>query len=715
MALIRTVIPDLVGGATRQPDTVRFTNQMEEVDNVHLHFSVGLEKRRGSNFVANITDPTGDLFLHWVERSATQRYLFIIRNDASTPLIIYKVSDSSATLCTVNYDATSPPPDLLGPAIKSYLTANFTRESLRAVSFDDTTLIVNTTVTVAMSTATQSYLYPAGTGTAVDVTGNAHNKPSWEDFDLPPTATGEFWYAKDDALGHPSGWYKSISTSFQPWYERVRTPMANSQFDFATMPIRIVQTNDTTFQVKQCDWKPRYSGDGLTNPPPSFAGKTITDIALHRNRLWVAAGESIVSSQAGDYFNFWLNSYVQLIDSDPIEVQLGSAQVSKINYIQPYNKALVVFTNGNQQFEVRAREALTPTTVSIVPSTAYTSPDKARPIIVGSQLYWGSNKGAYTQVYEYISDDAAAQSTATDVTAHIDSYIPQNISYMTATSSGDILVSGIYNTNYMYVDFMYWQGDRKLQNSWCKWYPADSGTILSAKFYGDTLFTVHRSDGLLRINRNITRFIDNFPSYSPRIDSKRQETGIWTKGLGTTAWVTEWNSQIDAIFCGSEWTTKEGVWFIPESVTDNLDGTCTIIANGDWSDHPVWIGCNFMANLELSRQYVRDKNEVPYVGTMQLRNASVYHRNTGYFEFQIDPDTTPASTRILTYTGKTVGSTFLASQNSLSDNEVDTFKIMGSSNGVILNIKSEHPAPMNITAIEFATNFVEKKTSPADR
>lgn len=702
MALVRIALPDLVGGTTRQPDTLRFQNQVQEADNVFLHFSVGAEKRRGSQYVKNLTDPTGNLHIHWHERSASQRYLFIFKQDGTTPLYIYKVD---GTPCTITYDAG------VAADLKSYL--NTAPTNIRAVSFDDTTIVANTNVTVATDSATQTYNFG---GTPVQNNGNANNRDSWDEFDLPPAATNVYYYARQDASGQPRGWYKSISTSAQPWYERVRTPMAHSQFTFNTMPIRIVQTGDTTFEVKQCVWKPRLSGDGATNPPASFVGKKINDIALHRNRLWIAAGENVVGSQAGDYFNFWLNSFGNIVDSDPIDVQLGSAQVSKINFIQPYNKALVIFTNGGQQFELRAREALTPTTVAIVASTAYTSPEGARPIIVGSGLYWVANKGAYSQMYEYISDDAAAQSTAMDVTAHIDAYISKDIKWMTASGSGDMLIVGDGTTNTMWACFMYWQGERKLQNSWCKWIPADDGFVLSARMFGDEVYSLHRSDGFLRINKMQTRFIDNFPSYLPRLDSARQETGIWTKGLGTTQWVVDWNSNIDAIFCGSEWSgTKEGVWLIPDDVIDNGNGTCNVIANGDWSAFPVWIGCNYNMNIELSRQYVRDANQVPRIGNLQLRNCSVYHRNTGYFQFVVDPDVTPSATRYLTYTGKTIGSSFLASINSISDNEVETFKVMSSASAVDVSIQSNHPAPCNITAIEFNSNFVEMKTSPADR
>ena len=704
MTMVRTIIPDMVGGVSRQPHTVRFRNQMQECTNTFIHLSTGLEKRQGSDFVANITDPTGDVKIHWVDRSVTERFIFIFKQDGTTPLYIYTVD---GTACSITYDAGTI------TELKAYL--NTAPANIRAVSFDDTTIVLNRSTTTAVSASTTSYLYPASTGTEVDVSSNPHNKLSWEEFDLPPTATGEYWYARDDALGHPAGYYISLSTTTQPWYERVQTPYAQSAYDPDTMPIRIVQTGATTFTVEQIPWKPRYSGDSITNAPASFVGKTISDICIHRNRLWMSAGENVVGSQIGDYYNFWNDTYTQISDTDVIDVRIGSSQVSTIEYLVPFNKAIVIFTDGNQQFEIRSREALTPSNVAVIASTAYTSPKLAKPIIVGSQLYWCANKGAYTQVYEYISDDAAVQSVATDVAAHVDGYINKDMIYMSASSASDlgIMVDGASNS--IYALFMYWQGERKLQNAWCKFVPADSGTVLSAHIFQDLIYTLHRSDSVLRINKIETRYSDAYPSYKPRIDSQRTVTGVWDKPTKTTTFTTPVNTRINAVFLGSDWGVQEGVWIEPTSVT-TVGSDSVVVVSGDWTDYDCIVGCNYESKVELSTQYVRDQNEVPYVGTLQLKNASLYHRNTGYFEFQIDPDTTPSSTRILKYTGKTVGSSFIASQNSLSDfNSKETFKVMGSSDGVVLSIVSSQPSPMNITNIEFNTNFVQYKTSPADR
>lgn len=729
MALVRTIVPDLIGGVSKQPDVQRFVNQFEEVDNAFLHFNRGFEKRAGSDFIKNLIDPTGTLKIHWVERSATQRYFFIFRENTTTPLQIYKID---GTLCTLTYQSGTGIED----AIKTYL-GNTAPSNLRIVSFDDTTIVANTTITTAAENTTETYRYPtASTNAADDVINknNTHNEPDWTGFDLPPAAINEFWYARSDAPGNPQGHYKSVSTTAQPWYNRIRTPWAYSTLDASTMPIKIVQTGDTTFTIERITWNPRLSGDGLTNPLPSFIGRKISDIAIHRNRLWIAAGEKVVGSCVGQYYNFWANTFHQIVDSDPIDIQLGSSQVSTIRHLIPFQKSLVVFTTGNQQYEIKAREALTPTTVSVVPATAYASPDKAKPIIVGSNLYWITNKGSYSQMFEYMSDSVDSQALANDMTAHCDTYISPDMAFLSASSSSDMIIAGDGLTNEMYVNFMFYQGEKKLQNAWCKFTLGDNGDdgkILSANFFGDTIYIVQRvTEGAtvdkptyLRLTKIECRTLDEYPSYLPRIDAKQSVAGAWNKGEQSTWWndiprVLETN----VIFFGSEWNghteDREGYWIVPDEIVDNENDppTMNVRVDGKYDEFNVWMGVNYETNCQISRQYVRDgRTQMPMVGTLTLKNMSVCHRDTGYYEIHIDPKITPQAVRVVQYVPKTIGSTLILGENKVSDNQIETFKVMSSANNVTINIKSNQPPPLNINAIEFATNFVERKTSPADR
>ncbi len=702
----RIVVPDLNGGVSRQPDGQRFPNQVEEATNVNLHLSTGLEKRAGSVAIAQYTLDIAEAKVHWINRSPTERYILTYREDATTPITI---RDIAGGLCTLTW---------FGDA-KAYV--NTAPGNLRMITVDDTTIIVNTTIATALDADTETYQFG---GTDVQNNGNAHNKESWEEFDLPPTATSEYWYAKNDALGHGTGWYQSVSTTTQPWYNRVRTPMAGSIFDVAgpnTMPIRIVQTGPDTFEGRVIDWNPRMSGDSSTNPGPSFIGKKITDLAIHRNRLWFSAGENVCASASGEFYNFWLESYDNVVDSDPIDVKLSSSEVTKISWMTAFQRALVVYTESGQQYEIRAQEAMTPTTVQITASTAYTSP-VSRPITIGSQLYWAANKGPWSQVYEYLTDEQTAQSVAVDVLSHVEGYVPSGIVEMKASSSNDMLFLRTGN-NEIFVNYMFWQGQKKIQASWAKWTLPTGDLIIGFHVFDDKLYLVSR-DGI--VTRTLISYIplrnsddlsdpDNL-KYTPRLDKSRYVNGSWNPTTKQTTFILPMYIQgVNSIVLGEEWDDQQGLRYTPVSSTpDAGTGNTTVIVNGNLTASLVIAGILYNMDVQLSRQYVRDQNGVQAYGTLQLKQLTVHHRNTGYFELVIDPHTKPSSDRTYKYTGKQLGSVgFITNTNVLSDRDSQNFKIMHSSNGVDLYLRSNTPSPCNLTGLEFAADFIVTKRSAA--
>ena len=140
-----------------------------------LHLAQGLEKRPGFEMVKDLTNISGDLYVHWINRSTTERYAIIFKNDATTPVTIYRID---GTACTINW---------IDAAAKTYATAAVS--NLRMITVDDTTILVNSSITTALSASTSP-----GYAT-VDQNGNANNRDSWELFDLPPAGVGVFYYA----------------------------------------------------------------------------------------------------------------------------------------------------------------------------------------------------------------------------------------------------------------------------------------------------------------------------------------------------------------------------------------------------------------------------------------------------------------------------------------------------------------------------------------
>ena len=52
-------------------------------------------------------------------------------------------------------------------------------------------------------------------------------------------------------------------------------------------------------------WSSRKAGDDTSNPFPSFTGGKINDICFHKNRFGILSDENIIFSVAGNFYNFF--------------------------------------------------------------------------------------------------------------------------------------------------------------------------------------------------------------------------------------------------------------------------------------------------------------------------------------------------------------------------------------------------------------------------
>jgi hypothetical protein len=99
----------------------------------------------------------------------------------------------------------------------------------------------------------------------------------------------------DDNTGGTPTWKESVAAGLE------------THFDPTTMPHQLVKQPDGSFVFQQAEWLSREAGDDETNPFPSFVGKTLNDIFLHRNRLGLLADENVIFSEAGEYYNYFAN------------------------------------------------------------------------------------------------------------------------------------------------------------------------------------------------------------------------------------------------------------------------------------------------------------------------------------------------------------------------------------------------------------------------
>ncbi len=205
----------------------------------------------------------------------------------------------------------------------------------------------------------------------------------------------------------------------------------------------------------------------------------------------------MVSTRAGDTFNFWRTSAAALLDDDPIDTAVTSDKVSVINFGLPWLGSLFAYSD-NAQFNLTADPILTPKTISVASASEFANSDVCPPITVGTYTYFPVKQGEFTSFQEYfLSDNVNGLYDAEAITNHVPAYVPANTFRLIASSALDSMIALTEDSpNELFIYKWYWQGNEKLQSSWSRWRIEEDSTILWAEFIDSTLhLTVLYGDG----------------------------------------------------------------------------------------------------------------------------------------------------------------------------------------------------------------------------
>jgi len=329
----------------------------------------------------------------------------------------------------------------------------------------------------------------------------------------------------------------------------------DSAIDIETMPVRLIPSpatgKITSFDLQLINWTQRESGDDYTNPYPSFvsesgqfvtysgsnyscikshtssgsilptnttywkaqttvpsntkewasgieylkgAEKRINDIFFFKNRLGLLTNDSIVFSEADEYFNFFRTTTQTLLDSAPIDVGISHTKISLLKYAQAFQEKLMLFS-AKTQFVLRGRDLLTPKTVTISPVTEYDVSESIRPLALSSHIYFNFKRNSFEGLLEYTVDNNTETYGATEITEQVNKYIPSNIVRMEGSASENmIIVQTDSDYKKLFVYKYFWQGREKIQSSWMTF--TFNKDVRSFYFIESTLYVITTdSDG----------------------------------------------------------------------------------------------------------------------------------------------------------------------------------------------------------------------------
>ena len=285
------------------------------------------------------------------------------------------------------------------------------------------------------------------------------------------TADDNYWLRYD---GSKNNWIECAA------------PGILTDIQWGTMPHALIRRADGEFEFTNLSWASRLTGDDKTNAIPSFADQQISDLFFFRNRLGMLSGESVILSKSADFFNFWFDSGSAVKDTDPIDVMVSSNKVINLTHAVPISNELLLFADG-QQFVLRADGVLTPKSVRVDTTTAFTYDAACRPLSLGRDVYFPAKKAEYSSIFRYyVMDTATEIKNAVEVTAHCPIYIPNGVFNIVGHTGESLMLCQSYGDRTCLWVFKYVLTDSGfLQQSWSKWSMGAHNVILGIQFVDD--------------------------------------------------------------------------------------------------------------------------------------------------------------------------------------------------------------------------------------
>jgi hypothetical protein len=238
-------------------------------------------------------------------------------------------------------------------------------------------------------------------------------------------------------------------------------------------------------------WKPRIVGDATTNPNPSFIGSTIDAISFYKNRLIFTSRQNVICSQAGDYFNFFADTVITILDSDPIDLSASSTKPVRFKSALPGPKGLLVFGDNGQYILETTTEAFSPKTAEINMVAAYSATDRISPIDIGPSYLFLEEGQKASSIYEMdaTTSGGGGKPTVIELTRFIPSYIPAAISqFKCSVSSGFLAIHSLEERDSLYIYRWFQNGDQGRVSAWFRWILP--GNIETFDFDQDIMYVV---------------------------------------------------------------------------------------------------------------------------------------------------------------------------------------------------------------------------------
>ena len=562
----------------------------------------------------------------------------------------------------------------------------------------------------------------------------------------------------------PNGYVVEVigdeSTDFDNYYVKFTTNNGNAfeegqwsetveagipfKFNYNTMPHVLIRQADGNFRFARVDgdtytisgttytlpkWGERIVGDLDSAPDPSFIGSTINNVFFFRNRLGFLAGDNVILSTVSEFFNFFPETVLSVLDTEPIDVAASHTKVAILKSAVTMGERLILFSEQTQFVLSSSADNLTPSTANVLVQTEFESNAAAQPVGSGSSIYFLTKKGSFAGIREYIIASNQQIQDAANTTIHVPRLIPSGIFKMAVSNNQDVLVLlGTDNPNKLYVNrWLYGEGFSKALNAWFTYTFNSNRSILNIDFIGTDLIMVIEEANKVTLEKIPfeTEFREPNAQFEFHLDHKVTETtsGVsvsYSSVTGLSTFTVPYRLRANMNIVGRYLASNETSTFVDASgntktlvsgqaltTTNATDGsTSTITAAGDFRNSKFIIGEPFEMHYRFSQQRLTEGAGGPtelLSGRLQLHHFYIKYEDTGFFQVEVTPEN--RDTSLHKFTGRLLG----AASASIGQINLDTgtFKvpIMSKSDRVDIDVKNNTFLPTLLASAEYEGVF----------
>lgn len=235
------------------------------------------------------------------------------------------------------------------------------------------------------------------------------------------------------------------------------------------------------------------AGDAASNPPPEFFGQEVTALAVFQDRLLVCRKDGYVAmSRVGDYFNFFRQSAVTVVDTDPVAYFITSAVGDTVRSTLTYNSNLLL-VGDSRQYALASGTTVTPSRPGgAAPFSSV--PGMVAPRLVGDTVFFVRGHNGYGSAHALRPGRVIESAYEVEATSEVNTLIPETPADIVVSATPDVVFLRTSDRLFV-VDYQHTEGgERYAVHEWT--FPG-AGTLVSATAYAGKLLLVFARDGNL--------------------------------------------------------------------------------------------------------------------------------------------------------------------------------------------------------------------------